>query len=106
MWWFDLWVPGFWVQVVELKYLEIVEFCGLEPGVDGRGSALEVGRRDAEAVNGTFMAGEDGFWKVEIISDRFSTAVDIERSPLSSDVFVADDLLGWENGEDLAMDCF
>ena len=61
---------------------------------------------DAEAVNGALMAGEDGFRKVEIISDRFSMAVEIERSPSSSDVFGLDDLLGGGNGDDFAMDCF
>jgi hypothetical protein len=86
VWLSDLWVEEFWEQAVELKHLEFAQLWGLEQLIEGTRSALEVARRDAEVVNVAIVAGEDGSRKVEIISHRFSTAVESERSPLSSHV--------------------
>jgi len=51
--------------VVELETLEFVQLFGLEPGVDGTESALQEARREAEALNGTLVDGEDSFQKVK-----------------------------------------
>ena len=70
--------------VVEIKNLDVVQFFGLKPGVDEPGSALEVARWDAQAINGTIMAGHYGFRKVGIITTenrnyRNLTTVKVER---------------------------
>jgi hypothetical protein len=87
-----------WEHVVELKHLETVQSRGSEPGVDGRGSTLEVACRDAEAVNCALMAGEDGVRQAQIINDRVGTAT-------SFGVSYADDLLGGEYGDCVDMNC-
>ena len=51
--------------MVRLETLEFAKMFGLKPGVDGTGSALEVARREADALNRTLVAGEDSFRKVE-----------------------------------------
>ena len=53
------------IRVLQLETLEFAKMFGLKPGVDGTGSALEITRREADALNRNLVAGEDSFRKVE-----------------------------------------
>ena len=65
---------AWWEQVVKLEHLEIVQSWGSKPGVDCGVPVVEVACRNAEAMNCTLTAGEDGVWKVRIIfTDMFSS---------------------------------
>ena len=82
---------AWWEQVVKLEHLEIVQPWGSKPGIDCAVPAVEVGRRNAEAVNCALMAGEDGLWKVQIIIQIIFT--DMFSSKKSSCIYYADEFL-------------
>ena len=99
---FDSFFHKSWKQVVKLKHLEIVQSGGLKPGVDSRGSALEVARRYTKAENCAHMVGEDGLWKARTINRNYFPLMP------SSDVSYASKLLAVGRGptDDFDMNCF
>ena len=65
---FSSWYVSF-VGIIELKHLEFAEIRGCQPGVHHAGH-VQVARRDAEAVNGAPVGGDDGFGEFKIINER------------------------------------
>ena len=56
--------------MVELKLLEFIELTGCQPGGHHAGYVQQVTCRDADALNGALVGGDDGSGEFRIIIDR------------------------------------
>ena len=56
--------------MVELKLLEFIELTGCQPGGHHAGYVQQVASRDADALNGAPVGGDDGSREFRIIIDR------------------------------------
>ena len=54
--------------MVELKLLEFFEFTGCQPGVHRAGYVQQAACRDAEALNGALVGGDDGSVEFKIMN--------------------------------------
>ena len=55
--------------MVELKLLEFIELSGCQPGSHHAGYVEQVAHRDAEALNGALVGGDDGSGEFKIIEE-------------------------------------
>ena len=99
MWQCDGFSNKTWEHVIELENLEILQSWGSKPGVNCRGFAVEVTRRNVETMNCAPMTGEDGFRKAQTINVRLKTTP-------SSKISNANDFLTGEHGQYVDMNCF
>ena len=56
--------------MVELKLLELIELTGCQPGGHRAGYDQQVTCRDADALNGALVGGDDGSGEFRINVDR------------------------------------
>ena len=56
--------------MVELKLLEFIELTGCQPGGHHAGYVQQATCRDADALNGALVGGDDGFVEFKIMNDR------------------------------------
>ena len=88
-----------WEHVIELENLEILQSWGSKPGINCRGSAVEVARGNAKAMNCAPMAVDDGFRKAQTINVRLKIAP-------SSKISNANDILAGEHRGYIDMNYF
>ena len=62
---FEMWYV-IYVEIVQLKQPEFFEFRGFQPGIHRVGHA-QVACRDADALNGALVGGDDGSGEFKII---------------------------------------
>ena len=64
---------GLWyltyIVMVELKLLEFIELTGCQPCGHRAGYVQQVACRDADALDGALVGGDDGFGEFRIIID-------------------------------------
>ena len=56
--------------MVEVKLLEFIELMGCQPSGHHAGYVQQVACRDADALNGALVGGDDGSGEFRILIDR------------------------------------
>ena len=56
--------------MVEFKLLEFIKLTGCQPGSHRAGYVQQVACRDADALNGALVGGDDGAVEFKIMNDR------------------------------------